>query len=149
MFRRTRIFSRKQNQSVTLNETDERNDRVKLGYARVSTDEQNLNLQMDRLRADGCEEIFTDKGVSGAMTKRPGLDAALAKLRHGYTLVVWKLDRLGRSLPHLIALLEELKERGVEFRSLTDSIDTSTASGKLHFTMIAALAEFVSTPTQI
>ncbi|ORE90112.1 Resolvase domain protein [Stappia sp. 22II-S9-Z10] len=115
---------------------------MKIGYARVSTGEQNLDLQLDRLRDDGCVELFSDKGVSGAATKRAGLDDALARLQAGDILVVWKLDRLGRSLTHLIGLLEELKGRGVEFRSLTDSIDTTTASGKLHFTMIAALAEF-------
>ena len=141
-FMLNRFFSRQRNQSVTVNETSERIGGVKYGYARVSTVEQNLNLQLDRLRADGCEEIFSDKGVSGAATEREGLSEALARLQSGDTLVVWKLDRLGRSLQHLIALLDELKERGVEFRSLTDSIDTSTASGKLHFTMIAALAEF-------
>ncbi len=137
-----RFFSPQEKQPVTVKETAERNVGVKIGYARVSTGEQNLDLQTDRLRADGCEEIFSDKGVSGAATKREGLDAALDRLQAGDILVVWKLDRLGRSLTHLIGLLEELKERGVEFRSLTDSIDTTTASGKLHFTMIAALAEF-------
>ena len=141
-FMLNRFFSRQEKQPVTVKETDERNVGVKIGYARVSTGEKNLDLQIDRLRSDGCETIFTDKGVSGAATKRAGLDDALARAQAGDTLVVWKLDRLGRSLTHLIGLLEELKERGVEFRSLTDSIDTTTASGKLHFTMIAALAEF-------
>ena len=137
-----RLFSRQRNQDVRVKETDERNGGLKIGYARVSTVEQNLASQIDRLTLDGCDQIFEDKGLSGAREDRPGLTQALSTLSEGDTFVVTKLDRLGRSLTHLITLLDDLKERGIAFRSIDDSIDTSTASGKLHFTMIAALAEF-------
>lgn len=112
------------------------------GYARVSTDEQNLNLQLDALERAGCGKIFTDEGVSGAATTRPGLDEALEALQAGDVLTVWKLDRLGRSLPHLIAMIEELQSRGAGFKSLSESIDTTTAGGKLIFHIFGALAEF-------
>jgi DNA invertase Pin-like site-specific DNA recombinase len=115
---------------------------MKIGYARVSTDEQNLSLQLDALRAAGCETVFQDQGVSGAARVRPGLDQALAALKAGDVLVVWKLDRLGRSLVHLIAVITDLGGRGVGFRSLSESIDTETAGGRLVFHMMGALAEF-------
>jgi DNA invertase Pin-like site-specific DNA recombinase len=112
-----------------------------IGYGRVSTEDQSLTLQVDALRAAGCERIFEDK-ASGAATERPGLDAALGYLRPGDVLVTWKLDRLGRSLPHLIATVQALVERGVGFKSITESIDTTTPGGKLIFHIFGALAEF-------
>jgi DNA invertase Pin-like site-specific DNA recombinase len=112
-----------------------------VGYARVSTTEQDAALQRDALEAAGCERIFEDK-ASGAKTERPQLAAALEYLREGDTLVVWRLDRLGRSLPHLIETVNGLAERGIQFRSLHDSIDTSNASGRLIFHIMGALAEF-------
>lgn len=114
---------------------------MEIGYARVSTGDQNLDLQERALRDAGVAEIFTDC-VSGAAATRPGLDRALAALSRGDVLVVWRLDRLGRSLPHLISVVTELGERGVGFRSISDSIDTTTAQGRLVFHMMGALAEF-------
>jgi DNA invertase Pin-like site-specific DNA recombinase len=111
-----------------------------IGYARVSTQDQNLELQRKALIDAGCEKIFDDK-VSGSRSERPGLSQALEILRDGDTLVVWKLDRLGRSVKHLVDLVGELDELGVHFRSLTDSIDTSTASGRFFFHVMASLAE--------
>lgn len=115
---------------------------MKLGYARVSTVEQNRDLQESALRNDGTTHVYSDQGVSGASTTRPGLDKCLAALQSGDVLVVWKLDRLGRSLGHLIAVIEALGKRGVGFKSLTEGIDTTTASGKLLFHIMGALAEF-------
>ena len=115
---------------------------MQMGYARISTDEQNLNLQIDALEAAGCERIFRDEGITGAAINRPGLDEALSALQSGDILTVWKLDRLGRSLPHLIAVIEALAVRGVGFRSLSEAIDTTTAGGKLIFHIFGALAEF-------
>src|SRR5918997_1143928 len=112
-----------------------------IGYARVSTDDQNLDLQRDALNSAGCEQIFTDQ-VSGTKAKRPGLEQALSHLRPGDTLVVWRLDRLGRSLRHLIDLVQSLADRGVGFRSLTENLDTTTPGGRLVFHVFAALAEF-------
>jgi DNA invertase Pin-like site-specific DNA recombinase len=112
-----------------------------IGYARVSTYEQTLNLQKDALQQAGCDRIFTDT-ASGAKTERIGLDNALAYVRNGDTLVVWRLDRLGRSLPHLITTMTALEERGVGFKSLTENIDTITSGGKLIFHIFGALAEF-------
>jgi DNA invertase Pin-like site-specific DNA recombinase len=112
------------------------------GYARVSTDEQCLDLQLSALKAVGCDKIQRDQGVSGSTTTRPGLDKALGSLKDGDTFVVWRLDRLGRSLPHLIDVVTGLKDRGVAFRSLTESIDTSTAAGELIFHVFGALAQF-------
>jgi DNA invertase Pin-like site-specific DNA recombinase len=114
---------------------------MRIGYARVSTLEQNLGLQTDALTTAGCGKIFTDQ-ASGAKEDRPGLLEAMEFLRPEDTLVVWKLDRLGRSLPHLVALVRELEERGVGFQSLKESIDTTTSGGKLVFHLFAALAEF-------
>jgi DNA invertase Pin-like site-specific DNA recombinase len=115
-----------------------------VGYARVSTDDQDLSLQMDSLVSLGVNQvdIFTDK-VLGAKTKRPGLDACLAHLEQGDTLVVWRLDRLGRSMHHLVELIEELRDRGVGFRSVSDGlIDTTSPSGELIFHIFSALAQF-------
>ncbi len=114
---------------------------MKIGYARISTNEQNLSLQMDALEKADCGKIFHDQ-ISGAKTKRPGLDEALAYLREGDVLVVWRLDRLGRSLKHLIELVNSLEERGIGFQSLQESIDTTTSGGKLIFHIFGALAEF-------
>src|ERR687896_150853 len=112
-----------------------------IGYARVSTHDQTLNLQQDALTKAGCTKIFTDT-ASGAKTERIGLDEALNYVRKGDTLVVWRLDRLGRSLPHLIATMTALEERGIGFKSLTENIDTTTSGGKLIFHIFGALAEF-------
>ena len=113
-----------------------------IGYARVSTDDQNLALQEDALKKVGCEKIFRDK-MSGAGAERQGLREALDYLRDGEdTLVVWRLDRLGRSLKNLIELMNLLEERGVGFQSLQESIDTTTSGGKLIFHIFGALAEF-------
>jgi DNA invertase Pin-like site-specific DNA recombinase len=111
------------------------------GYARVSTDDQNLDLQRAALNAAGCRQIFEDR-ISGAARNRPGLTRAIKTCACGDVLIVWRLDRLGRSLPHLIELLTDLAKRGVEFRSLSEAIDTTTATGKLIFHVIGALAEF-------
>jgi DNA invertase Pin-like site-specific DNA recombinase len=116
--------------------------RQKIGYARVSTGEQTLQPQTLALEAAGCNKILTDHGISGAKFIRPGLSEALSLLQHGDMLVVWRLDRLGRSLPHLIAIINDLADRGIEFKSLTESIDTSSSGGRLVFHMMAALAEF-------
>jgi len=113
---------------------------AEIGYARVSTAEQNPALQLDALAKVGCTQIFQDK-ASGA-TDRPGLTAALAFVREGDVLVVWKLDRLGRSLPHLIETVRALQTRGVGFRSLTEAIDTTTPGGRLIFHIFGALGQF-------
>src|SRR4051795_10939039 len=112
-----------------------------IGYARVSTNEQNLDLQRDALKQAGCDQIYTDN-VSGTKSRRPGLEDALSHLRRGDTLVVWRLDRLGRSLRHLIDTVTELQDKGIGFKSLTESIDTTTSGGKLVFHIFGALAEF-------
>ncbi|MDV8034401.1 recombinase family protein [Rhodococcus sp. IEGM 1414] len=113
----------------------------KYGYARVSTAEQNLDLQSDALRAFGCERIFTDT-ASGSTTTRPALTELLDILLPGDVLTVWRLDRLGRNLPHLIELIADLKARGVAFASVTEQIDTTTAGGELIFHIFGALASF-------
>jgi len=112
-----------------------------IGYARVSTEDQNLDLQRQALTTAGCEHIFEDQ-VSGAVADRPGLSKALKTVGTGDVLVVWKLDRLGRSLSHLIAVIQDLGDRGAGFRSLSENIDTTTAGGRLVFHMMGALAEF-------
>jgi DNA invertase Pin-like site-specific DNA recombinase len=112
-----------------------------IGYARVSTQEQTLALQQDALKKAECSKIFTDT-ASGAKAERKGLDQALSYVRKGDTLVVWRLDRLGRSLPHLISTMTDLEERGIGFKSLTENIDTTTSGGKLIFHIFGALAEF-------
>jgi DNA invertase Pin-like site-specific DNA recombinase len=115
---------------------------MRIGYARVSTDEQSLSLQENSLRHAGCSRIYADKGVSGTEFKRPGLDQALRCLKSGDTLVVWRLDRLGRSLPKLVELVTSLEERAVRFESLTEAISTESPGGTLIFHMMAALAQF-------
>ncbi|WP_175948759.1 recombinase family protein [Burkholderia pyrrocinia] len=115
---------------------------MNIGYARVSTDEQNLELQIDALTRAGCDAIFTDQGISGSEFNRPGLDTALAKLSPGDSLMVWRLDRLGRSLGKLIDLVAYLDGRKVEFISLMESINTRSSGGVLIFHMMAALAQF-------
>lgn len=110
------------------------------GYARVSTQDQNLNLQLDDLKAAGCERIFQEK-ISSAK-ERPQLQKLLDTLRTGDTLVVWKLDRLGRSLKELVSLITDFQEKQIGFRSLNDAIDTTTAQGRLVFNIFASLAEF-------
>jgi DNA invertase Pin-like site-specific DNA recombinase len=112
-----------------------------IGYARVSTHEQHLHLQQDALSAAGCLKIFTDT-ISGAKAERKGLDEALEYIRKGDTLVVWRLDRLGRSLKDLIERITELNNRNIGFKSLTEQIDTTTSGGKLIFHIFGALAEF-------
>lgn len=112
-----------------------------IGYARISTTDQCLDLQKDALEAAGCERIFFDT-ASGAKTQRPGLTDALQFCRPADTLVVWKLDRLGRSLPHLVETVRDLVAKGIGFRSLQENIDTTTSGGKLIFHIFASLAEF-------
>ena len=111
-----------------------------IGYARVSTQDQNLDLQTEALAKAGCKKIFDDK-ISGSHAERPGLAKLQEALRDGDTLVVWKFDRLGRSVKHLVDLVGELHKRGVQFKSLTDAIDTGTASGRFFFHVMASLAE--------
>ena len=112
-----------------------------IGYARVSTTDQDLALQLDALAKAGCARVFEDQ-ASGAKTDRPGLAAALGFVREGDVLTVWKLDRLGRSLPHLIETVNALEARGVSFRSLTEAIDTTTPGGRLVFHIFGALGQF-------
>lgn len=116
---------------------------MKVGYARVSTAVQNLDLQMDALRQYGCEEVFTDK-VSGVKDKRIGLEEAIRFVRPGDTLVVWRLDRLGRNMQHLIQIVNDLNQKGISFHSLQENItmDKSSATGQLMFHLFAAFAEF-------
>lgn len=116
---------------------------MKIGYARVSTGLQNLNLQEDQLNQDGCEKIFSDH-ISGSKSKRPGLDKAIEFARAGDTIVVWRLDRLGRNMEDLITLVNELNNRGVSFHSLEENItmDKSSSTGQLLFHLFAAFAEF-------
>ena len=112
-----------------------------IGYARISTTDQDPALQLDALETAGCIKVFSDT-ASGSLDRRPELDRMLDQLRPGDTVVVWRLDRLGRSLKHLISLVEDLESKSVGFRSLTESIDTTTAGGKLVFQIFGAMAEF-------
>src|SRR5437588_6947917 len=112
-----------------------------IGYARVSTSDQTLNLQKDALEKIGCSRIFTDT-ISGSTTERQGLAAALSYVREGDMLVVWRLDRLGRSLKHLIETITNLNNRKIGFKSMQENIDTTTSGGKLIFHIFGALAEF-------
>ncbi len=114
---------------------------MKIGYARVSTKDQSLNLQEDALRGAGCERIYSEQ-VSGKKADRPKLNELLGQVRNGDVVVVWKLDRLGRSLRDLVSLMSKFQEIGVGFKSLKDNIDTTTPMGKLNFHLFAALAEF-------
>jgi DNA invertase Pin-like site-specific DNA recombinase len=113
---------------------------LRIGYARVSTEDQSLDLQIHALRQAGCERVFTDK-TSAVKPQRPGLSEARSHLREGDVLVVWKLDRLGRSVKGLVDLVSELAQQGVQFRSLTDGIDTTTPNGRFFFHMMASLAQ--------
>jgi DNA invertase Pin-like site-specific DNA recombinase len=117
-----------------------RRDRMLVGYARVSTDEQSLDLQLDALKAAGCKRFFTDK-VSTTKADHPGLADAVSHLRHGDVLVIWKLDRLGRTVKGLIDFVADLQGRKVQFRSLTDGIDTTTPAGRFFFHVMASLAQ--------
>ena len=114
---------------------------MRVGYARVSTKEQNLELQVDALKKAACEQVYTEV-ASGANAARPVLEDLLSRLRSGDVLVIWKLDRLGRSLKHLVTLTNELLERQIGLVSLNDPIDTTTAQGRLVFNIFASLAEF-------
>ncbi len=114
---------------------------MKIGYARVSTKDQSLDLQIDALKKAGCEQIFHEV-VSGAKTERIKLNRLLSQLRKGDILVIWKLDRLGRSLKHLVELVHELNEKGIGLQSINDPIDTTTSQGRLIFNIFACLAEF-------
>ncbi|GAB4228042.1 MAG: hypothetical protein Kow0032_07890 [Methyloligellaceae bacterium] len=116
--------------------------RMDIGYARVSTEEQNLDLQLQALEAAGCENIFEDQGISGAAAERPGLAGALSAAQSGDVVVVWKLDRLERCLPHLVETINGLRVAGVGFRSLQEQIDTTSAGGRFYLHILAALAEF-------
>jgi DNA invertase Pin-like site-specific DNA recombinase len=127
---------------MSMNASEEgRRTGKKYGYARVSTNKQDPELQLEPLRQAGCDEIFIDV-MSGKFANRPELDKLLAKLQPGDTLVIWKLDRLGRTVQHLVILINELRARGIHFRSITDAIDTSTNSGRMVFHIFAAIAEF-------
>jgi DNA invertase Pin-like site-specific DNA recombinase len=113
---------------------------MRIGYARVSTDEQSLDLQLDALKKAGCKRTFTDK-ASAARADRPGLAEALSHLRGGDTLVIWKLDRLGRTVKGLVDFVADLQGQGIQFRSLTDGIDTTTPAGRFFFHVMASLAQ--------
>ncbi|WP_298307646.1 recombinase family protein [uncultured Erythrobacter sp.] len=113
----------------------------KLGYARVSTTDQSLDLQISALKSAGCTKIYKDHGVSGNTTTRPGFDALLSDIKEGDTLVIWRLDRMGRSLKHLIEINDLLRERGAYLDSLRDKIDTSTATGEFVFHILGAVAQ--------
>jgi DNA invertase Pin-like site-specific DNA recombinase len=114
---------------------------MKYGYARTSTDDQTTALQLAALKKAGCSKIFEDKGISGATLKRPALARCLAALESGDTLIVWKLDRLGRSLKSLIDTLDGLRGRGVAFQSITEAIDTETPTGRAMWQLIGVFAE--------
>ncbi|MGH9899269.1 MAG: recombinase family protein [Pyrinomonadaceae bacterium] len=117
--------------------------KARIGYARVSTDDQNLDLQRDAITTAGCDQIYEEKASGkSAGAERPELAQCLKALRGGDTLVVWRLDRLGRSLPDLVRLVGELEQRGVGFESITEKIETGSAAGKLVFHVFASLAEF-------
>jgi len=112
-----------------------------IGYARVSTADQNMALQLDALRAAGVDRVFRDQGISGSTSSRPGLDLCLDHLREGDVLTVWKLDRLGRSTRHVLAVIDELTSRGIGFRSITEGLHTDGPMGKAMLTIMAAFAQ--------
>lgn len=114
---------------------------MRIGYARVSTGDQSLDLQLDELEEAGCEKVYEEQ-ISGAASERPKLERCLEEVREGDALVVWRLDRFGRSLKDLVSKMEALEEKGADFVSLTEGIDTTTAQGKLTFHIFGALAEF-------
>lgn len=113
-----------------------------IAYARVSTDMQDVALQLDALQVHGYDKLFTDEDVSGKLDSRPALDAAMACLQPGDTFLIWKLDRLGRSVLHLITVLNDFRARGIEFKSLTNNFDTTTAQGRMVYQICAAFAEY-------
>lgn len=115
---------------------------MKIGYVRVSDNEQTEDLQVDALRQSGCKVIYGDHGISGSAIKRRGLDDLLSELKSGDTLCVWKLDRLGRSTVHLLLLLDDLRKRGIDFVSITQGIDTGTPIGRMVYGQLALFAEF-------
>lgn len=117
----------------------------KIGYVRVSDKDQTEALQIDALKAAGCDAIYGDHGVSGVITKRQGLDEVLSCLKKRDTLVVWKLDRLGRSTIHLLQLLSDLRDRGIDFQAITQGIDTTTAVGRMLYGQLAVFAEYERT----
>jgi DNA invertase Pin-like site-specific DNA recombinase len=127
--------------SATISPPARRAAPVLIGYARVSTDLQSLDLQLDAFADVSVDRVYSDTG-SGSLRDRPQLDACLDYLRAGDTLVVWRLDRLGRGLKHLIDLVEHLHRREIGFRSLTEQVDTTTPAGRLQFHLVGALAEF-------
>lgn len=143
---RKRPITERHPTSITRRVSESRNAVPKqprlIGYARVSTDGQTIAAQEDALRAAGCAEIYADEGVSGALTSRPQLNQCLAQLRSGDTLVVTSLSRLGRSMPHLVATVHELQSNGVAFRSLTEALDSGSATGRFMLHLFAALADF-------
>ncbi len=118
---------------------------MRIGYARVSTSDQNIDLQLQALAQAGCDHVFTDQGHSGASRNRPGLAQSMGRLRPGDTLVIWRLDRLGRSLSHLIEVVTELGRRNIGLYSITEAINTASAGGILIFHIMGALAEFERT----
>ncbi|WP_175891631.1 recombinase family protein [Burkholderia cepacia] len=130
--------------SLTQRSTRAAPDRTgrKIGYARVSTEDQSLELQLQALREAGCDQLFTDHGTSGANFSRPGLDLAMSTLKAGDTLIVWRLDRLGRSLGKLVDLVQHLGNRRIQFTSLNEAINTQSPGGTLVFHLMAAMAEF-------
>jgi DNA invertase Pin-like site-specific DNA recombinase len=132
----------KKKQKASHNNQNLREKSIKIGYARVSTDDQKIDLQVNALRNAGCDHVYVDQGISGAKADREGLQEAVSALQPGDMLVVWRLDRLGRSLINLVELVNHLGLRDIEFRSLTENIDTSSSGGRLVFHMMAALAEF-------
>jgi len=129
-------------QEVPAGEIDPSLPGRKIGYMRVSDHEQTADLQLDALTAAGCDVIYADHGVSGAVVSRKGLGDVLGDLQRGDVLVVWKLDRLGRSTVHLLQLLADLRERGVDFMAITQGIDTTTAMGRMLYGQLAVFAEF-------
>jgi len=133
-------FKNKPPAAKAVAEIKQKDRSMLIGYARVSTQDQNLELQVEALTHAGCKKIFEDK-VSGSRAERPGLTKAQESLREGDTLVVWKLDRLGRSVKNLVGLVGELQQQRIQFKSLTDAIDTGTASGRFFFHVMASLAE--------
>lgn len=127
--------------SALVGKTDDSDFMSLIGYTRVSTADQNPALQTDALTRAGCDRIFEDK-ASGAKAERPGLNEAMAYVREGDTFIVWKLDRVGRSMKHLVEFIAELEKKGVGFRSITENIDTTTSGGRLVFHLFGALAQF-------